>query len=169
MTPQIRTKSDKIKARKLEQNRNLFGRLSAAFFASRVQAQRMLKSAGELSITEWRVLWDVAEAGPLTVTEMAAIQRTDHALISRAIPGMVRKGYVTTSISETDRRQSMIALTDFGHGVFAQTSVVMSARRAALSGAFSEDELDTFIELIDRFEDFVAAPLPENPTEDAAP
>ena len=169
MPNQIRTKPDKVKARQLEQNRNLFGRLSAASLASRVQAQRMLKSSGELSITEWRVLWDLAEAGPLTVTEMASIQRTDHALISRAIPGMVRKGYVTTTISETDRRQSMIALTDFGHEVFRKTSVVMSARRAALSRAFSEDEVDTFIKLIDRFEAFVEAPLPESPTAKAAP
>lgn len=169
MTSQIRTKPDKVKARQLEQNRNLFSRLTAASLASRVQAQRMLKSAGELSITEWRVLWDLAEAGPLTVTEMAAIQRTDHALVSRAIPRMVRKGYVTTSISETDRRQSMIALTDFGHEVFEQTSVVMSARRAALSRTFSEDEVDTFIKLIDRFEAFVEAPLTENPATKTAP
>ena len=169
MTRQIRIKPDKVKARQLEQNRNLFSRLTAASLASRVQAQRMLKSAGELSITEWRVLWDLAEAGPLTVTEMAAIQRTDHALISRAIPRMVRKGYVTTSISETDRRQSMIALTEFGHEVFEQTSVVMSARRAALSRTFSEDEVDTFIKLIDRFEAFVEAPLAENPATKTAP
>lgn len=169
MTSQIRTKPDKVKARQLEQNRNLFSRLTAASLASRVQAQRMLKSAGELSITEWRVLWDLAEAGPLTVTEMAAIQRTDHALVSRAIPRMVRKGYVTTSISETDRRQSMIALTDFGHEVFEQTSVVMSARRAALSRTFSEDEVDTFIKLIDRFEAFVEAPLTEIPASKTAP
>ncbi|WP_189366981.1 MarR family winged helix-turn-helix transcriptional regulator [Tateyamaria omphalii] len=169
MTNQIRTRPDKVKARQLEQNRNLFGRLSAAALASRVQAQRMLKSAGELSITEWRVLWDLAEAGPLTVTEMAAIQHTDHALISRAIPMMVRKGYATTSVSQTDRRQSLIELTDQGRDVFNQTSVVMSARRAALSRTFSEDDVDTFIKLIDRFEAFVEAPLPENPTAEAAP
>ncbi|PTX54635.1 DNA-binding MarR family transcriptional regulator [Litoreibacter ponti] len=162
MTKQPRTNLDRVNARQLEQNRNLFGRLSAASLASRVQAQRMLKSAGELSITEWRVLWDLAEAGPLTVTEMAAIQRTDHALISRAVPGMVRKGYVTTSISEADRRQSLIALTGYGHQVFERTSLVMSARRAALSRTFSEKELNTFIELIDRFEAFVEAPLSEN-------
>ncbi len=161
MTKQSRTRPNRVKARQLEQNRNLFGRLSAVSLASRGQAQRMLKSAGELSITEWRVLWDLAEAGPLTVTEMASIQRTDHALISRAVPGMVRKGYLTTSTSETDRRQSLIALTAFGREVFDQTSVVMSARRAALARLFSEDDLNTFIKLIDRFEAFIEAPLPE--------
>ncbi|MEY1554956.1 MarR family winged helix-turn-helix transcriptional regulator [Yoonia sp. R2331] len=169
MTNRIKTRPDKVKDRQLEQNRNLFGRLAAASQASRVQAQRMLKSAGELSITEWRVLWDLAEAGPLTVTEMAAIQRTDHALISRAIPVMVSKGYVTTSISQTDRRQSLVELTGHGREVFKQTSVVMSARRAALSRTFSEEELDTFIGLIDRFEACVEAPLPESLGAEAAP
>ncbi|MCC1494379.1 MarR family winged helix-turn-helix transcriptional regulator [Cognatishimia sp. F0-27] len=129
----------------------------------------MLKSAGDLSITEWRVLWDLAEAGPLTVTEMAAIQRTDHALISRAIPVMVRKGYVTTTISQADRRASLIELTDHGREVFTRTSVVMSARRAALSRTFSEEEVNTFIGLIDRFEAFVEAPLTENLKTEATP
>lgn len=169
MTNRIRTSPDRVKARQVEQNRNLFARLSAASLASRVQAQRMLKSAGELSITEWRVLWDLAEAGPLTVTEMAAIQRTDHALISRAIPVMVRKGFVTTSISQADRRQSLIELTCHGREVFKQTSIVMSARRAALSQTFSEDEVNTFIRLIDRFEAFVEAPLPESQSAEAVP
>lgn len=88
MTMHLSDRSSPAKTRELEQNRNLFGRISAAYLSSRMQAQRMLKSAGDLSITEWRVLWDLAEAGPLTVTEIANIQRTDHALISRAIPAL---------------------------------------------------------------------------------
>lgn len=161
MTQKSGTRPDRVKARQLEQSRNLFGRLSAVSLASRGQAQRMLKSSGDLSITEWRVIWDLAEAGPLTVTEMAAIQRTDHALISRAVPGMVRKGYVQTSICETDRRQSLIELTAYGRQVFEQTAVTMATRRVALASVFSEDDLQTFLKLIDRFEAFVEAPLPE--------
>ena len=169
MTMHLSDRSSPAKVRELEQNRNLFGRISAAYLSSRMQAQRMLKSAGDLSITEWRVLWDLAEAGPLTVTEIANIQRTDHALISRAIPAMKRSGYITTSVSKTDRRQSLIALTPVGREAFEQTSTVMSARRAALANVFSQEELNTFLSFIDRFETFVNSPLPETPEVEALP
>ena len=150
---------DCYSARRLAQERNLFGRLQAAALASRTQAKRLLRSAGNLSITEWRVLWDLAEAGPLTVTEMASIQRTDHALISRTIPAMLEKGYVATTTGARDRRTSLVTMTPAGQAVFEETSVIMSQRRAALSTAFSEADLDLFLGLIDRFEQFVEAPM----------
>ncbi|MEJ6390509.1 hypothetical protein [Gymnodinialimonas ulvae] len=90
MANQIRAKPNTIKAPLLRHIRNLFARLSAASLTSRVKAHRVPKSAFELPFTEWPSLWDLEEAGPLSVTEMAAIQRTDHALISRAIHGIVR-------------------------------------------------------------------------------
>lgn len=124
MITQPPDRPNRAKARELEQNQNLFGRIAAAHLVSRVQAQRLLKSAGDLSITEWRILWDLAEAGPLSVTEMASIQRTDHALISRAIPVMKRRGYVTAHVSKADRRQSQIALTPFGQEALDRKSVV---------------------------------------------
>jgi len=163
MTTVQTNRVDRFNARRLTQDRNLFGRLQAAALASRMQAKRLLKSKGNLSITEWRVLWDLAEAGPLTVTEMASIQRTDHALISRTIPSMIEKGYVATTTGATDRRTSLVALTPAGRLVFEETSVVMSQRRAALSAAFSEADLDTFLGLIDRFEQFMEDPISPRP------
>lgn len=160
MTTAQNDRIERYATRQLAQERNLFGRLQAAALASRTQAKRLLKSKGSLSITEWRVLWDLAEAGPLTVTEMAAIQRTDHALISRTIPAMIDKGYVATTSGVKDRRTSLIALTTTGRTVFEETSVIMSQRRAALSNAFSEADLDVFLGLINRFEDFLEDPVP---------
>jgi len=74
MTEVQKTRADLFHARRLAQDRNLFGRLQTAALAARVQAQRLLKSVGDLSITEWRILWDLAEAGPLTVTRWAMLQ-----------------------------------------------------------------------------------------------
>jgi DNA-binding MarR family transcriptional regulator len=159
MTKSQQDRTDRFQARQAAQERNLFGRISAAALSSRSQAKRLLRSVGTLSITEWRVLWDLAEAGPLTVTEMATIQRTDHALISRNIPAMIEKGYVTTTAGTDDRRTSLVALTPAGQSVFEDTSTTMTQRRTALANAFSEAELDTFLGLIDRFERTVADPV----------
>ena len=159
MTISQQDRIDRFQARQAAQERNLFGRISAAALSSRSQAKRLLRSVGTLSITEWRVLWDLAEAGPLTVTEMATIQRTDHALISRNIPAMIEKGYVTTTAGTDDRRTSLVALTPAGQSVFEDTSTTMTQRRTALANAFSEAELDIFLGLIDRFERTVADPV----------
>ena len=163
MTTAQNDRVDRYKARRRTQERNLFGRLQAAALASRMQAKRLLRSTGNLSITEWRVLWDLAEAGPLTVTEMASIQRTDHALISRTIPAMIKKGYVTTTTGNRDRRTSLVALTTAGRSVFEETSMIMSQRRAALSSAFSEADIDAFLGMIDRFEHFLEDPVSPSP------
>lgn len=163
MTTTKKKHADRFRARRLTQDRNLFGRLQAAALASRTQAQRVLKSAGDLSITEWRILWDLAEAGPLTVTEMALIQRTDHALISRNIPVMIKKGYVTTTTGKNDRRTSLVMLTKEGRTAFQETSTTMSQRRKALSSVFSEADLDIFLGLLDRFEKFVEDPTLPTP------
>lgn len=159
MLSTLEDRKDRYRARRLAQERNLFGRLQTAALSSRKQAQQLLKAAGVLSITEWRVLWDLAEAGPLSVTQMATIQHADHALISRTIPAMISKGYVETSTEEDDRRKSLVTLTDAGRAVFEKASVTMSKRRAALAQEFSEDEMDTFLQLIHRFEQFVKEPI----------
>ncbi|SLN38528.1 MarR family winged helix-turn-helix transcriptional regulator [Pseudooctadecabacter jejudonensis] len=169
MTTSQQERLDRFRARQTAQDRNLFGRISGAALSSRSQAKRLLRSVGTLSITEWRVLWDLVEAGPLTVTEMATIQRTDHALISRTIPPMIEKGYVVTTTGAEDRRTSLVAITPSGHTVFDETSATMAQRRTAIKDAFTEAELDTFLALIDRFERIVEGPMPAvSQTEDVA-
>ena len=163
MTTEHDDRTDRFRARKKAQERNLFGRMAAAALASRTQARHLLKSVGTLSITEWRILWDLAEAGPLTVTEMASVQRSDHALISRTIPAMVEKGYVTAATGTRDRRTSLVTLTPAGQSVFDETKPIMAQRRKALATAFSEVDLDTFLRLLDRFEQFVEDPASPTP------
>lgn len=160
MTASQQDRMDRFRARQIAEERNLFGRISGAAQSSRSQAKRFLRTVGSLSITEWRVLWDLAEAGPLTVTEMSTIQRTDHALISRTIPAMIKKGYVVTATGEQDRRTSLVAITPSGKSVFEETSATMAYRRTALREAFTDAELDTFLALIERFEGVVEQAVP---------
>ena len=130
----------------------MFGRLSAAAIASRGQAQRLLKGSAGLSITEWRILWDLVEAGPLSIQDMASTQRTDHSLISRVVPDMQRKGYVSTARGTDDKRQSLVALTEEGARAFEEASPVMRARRARLANTYTEAEMEMFLHFLDRFE-----------------
>lgn len=164
MDQEAQARARRVAQRKARQDRNLFGRMQAAAAASRAQAQRFLKAGGELSILEWRVMWDLEEAGPLTVRDIANIQRSDHSLISRALPAMRARGYVVAVPGAQDGRRTLIALTEAGRAAFKAAAPVMQARRAGLRGVFTEAEVDTFVDLLDRFEAHLALPVPSCPT-----
>ncbi len=152
MDQKSKSRAQRLAARKATQDANLFGRLQAAATASRTQAQRLLLSAGGLSITQWRILWDLHEAGPLSVQDMASIQRTDHSLVSRALPAMRDKGYVETVPNPDDKRQSLVNMTAAGAQAYANAAPIMQMRRDGLGESFDQDEIATFLRLIDRYE-----------------
>jgi DNA-binding MarR family transcriptional regulator len=151
--------TERIKQRQLREQNNLFSRLPATYAASRLQGQRLLQRAGGLSIVEWRVLWDLSEAGPMTIRDLAEIQRIDHSQLSRALPGMRAKGYVAMERNEKDGRQVLVSLTQDGQAAYSESAPVMRQRREALKSTFSADEIEVFIGLLDRLEGFFRQPL----------
>lgn len=151
--------AERIKQRKDRERRNLFSRLPAVYNASRLQGQRILQHAGGLSIVEWRVLWDLYEAGSMSIRDLAEIQRTDHSLLSRALPAMRDKGFVTMARDQVDGRQMLVELTDEGRTAYEAAAPIMKRRRDTLHAKFSEDEINTFVDLIDRLEDYLRRPI----------
>lgn len=159
MTEQAQDRIDRVEQRKAFQDENVFSRLSSAAVASRAQARRILHHAGVTSIVEWRVLWDLAEAGPLTVNDMARIQRLDHSLFSRALTQMRAKGWVSVERDEIDKRQMLFSLTQAGEAVFLRAAPLMRARRRGLRAAMADEDRAQLLSLIDQFEAFLEAPL----------
>lgn len=169
MTKPPLSKAERIKARRAREEVNIFARMPAAYAGSRAQAQKLLQQADGLSIVEWRVLWDLSEAGPLSIRDMAQIQRVDHSQLSRALPEMRRKGFVTMQRDEADGRQMNVALTEEGRRAYERTAPIMKQRRAALRRAFSPEELKQFAGYFDRLEAFYRQPLSEILTDDLMP
>ncbi len=159
MATVIERDTDRIEARRARENYNVFSRLPAVYAASRVQGQHLLQIGGGLSIVEWRTLWDLHEVGPMTIRDLASIQRSDHSLLSRALPEMRRKGFVTMNRSAEDGRQTIVALTEAGRKAYEQAAPVMARRRAALREAFSEKELAEFVGYLDRLDVFLRSPI----------
>ena len=160
---------ERIRARKAREEFNVFSRLPVVYAASRKQGEQLLRIGGGLSIVEWRTLWDLAEAGPMTIRDLASIQGADHSLLSRALPDMRRKGYVTMTRDPHDGRQTIVALTGEGRRVYEHAAPVMARRRAALRKAFSEQEIREFVGYLDRLDTFLRAPITDiYPEEDTA-
>lgn len=154
----------RIKARQAREDTNVFGRLAWIYATSRKQAQHLLQDCGGLSIVEWRTLWDLHEAGPMTISDLASTQRADHSLISRAIPQMQRKDLVAIRRATQDGRQTIVTITEKGLEAYGLAAPVMAGRRAALREIFSEDEIADFVGYLDRFQGFV-----DRPASDIAP
>lgn len=150
---------DRIRRRQSREDTNIFSRLPAVYASSRKQGQQLLRIGGGLSIVEWRTLWDLHEAGPMTIRDLSTIQRTDHSLLSRALPEMKRKGYVRMARSEEDGRQTIVELTDKGRQAYETAAPVMARRRAALREAFTESEILAFAGFLDRLETFLLRPI----------
>ena len=151
--------TERIEARRAREDFNVFSRLPAIYAASRTQGQHLLQAGGGLSIVEWRTLWDLHEVGPMTIRDLASIQRSDHSLLSRALPEIRRKGYVTMSRSEEDGRQTIVALTQSGREAYQRAAPVMARRRAALREIFTEQELADFVGYLDRLDMFLRTPI----------
>ncbi|MBE1296191.1 MAG: winged helix DNA-binding protein [Rhodobacteraceae bacterium] len=158
----------RIRARQAHEDHNIFSRLPAVYAASRSQGQKFLQHGGGLSIVEWRTLWDLCEVGPMTIRDLAAIQRTDHSLLSRALPEMRRKGFVTMHRDAKDGRQMIVEIAEAGRAAYETAAPVMARRRAALRAVFSEEEVNQFVGYLDRLEDFLRTPIDEFLEEDRA-
>lgn len=161
MTEKLKTDANQIRARKEREGLNIFSRLPAVYAASRMQSRNFLEIGGGLSVVEWRTLWDLAEAGPLTIRDLAMIQRADHSLLSRALPQIRKKGYVTMQRDAQDGRQTIVALTDQGRAAYEKAAPVMAKRRAALKEVFSDTEIREFAGFLDRLEGFLRVPAQE--------
>ncbi|WP_375698057.1 MarR family winged helix-turn-helix transcriptional regulator [Pseudophaeobacter sp. TrK17] len=159
VTEQGKIDADQVRARMEREGLNIFSRLPAVYAASRTQGRKFLDLAGGLSIVEWRTLWDLVEAGPMTIRDLAAIQRADHSLLSRALPDMRKKGYVAMQRSSQDARQTMVEITSQGRAAYDRAAPVMAHRRAALRDVFTEDEIADFADYLDRLEQFLRIPV----------
>lgn len=159
---------ERIAKRRAREGYNLFARLPAIYSASRAQAQKLLQRGGGLSVVEWRTLWDLHEVGPTSVRNLAGIQRTDHSLLSRALPEMKRKGLVITTRSAQDARQTIVEITDAGLAAYERAAPIMRMRREAVRANFTPEELEVFIEYLDRMEVFFNAPIENFLSEDTS-
>jgi DNA-binding MarR family transcriptional regulator/GNAT superfamily N-acetyltransferase len=94
------------------------------------------------SLAEARVLYELAQRGKATATEVAAELGLDHGYLSRIVRGFCERDLVVKTASPTDRRQSVLSLTAKGRMAFGgldqrsqqQVSAMISQLSAADQG-----------------------------------
>jgi DNA-binding MarR family transcriptional regulator/GNAT superfamily N-acetyltransferase len=89
------------------------------FYTRQIGLLRQGIAGTSFSLTEGRVLYEVGRRGTTTATELVADLGIDPGYLSRLLRGFVTSGLVVRTRSDTDRRQSILALTDRGRETFA--------------------------------------------------
>jgi DNA-binding MarR family transcriptional regulator len=89
------------------------------FYTKRIGVLREGLSQTRFSLTEARVLYELAQRDTVTASELAADLAIDPGYLSRIIQGFERDGLLTRTPAQADRRQVGIALSDAGRAAFA--------------------------------------------------
>ncbi len=89
---------------------------------------------GPLSLTEGRVIYEIAEGGTPTAARLGSELGLDAGYLSRILRGFEARGLVERRPSDTDGRQSVLSLTEAGRAAFSS----IDARSRAEVGAMLE-------------------------------
>src|ERR1700737_1858563 len=91
-----------------------------------------------LSLTEGRVIWELAQRAQATASQLAAELALDAGYLSRILAGFDGRGLIDRRPSEHDGRQLIIALSEAGQALYAAIDARSRGAVAAMLG-----ELDT--------------------------
>ncbi|NLB57825.1 MAG: MarR family transcriptional regulator [Gammaproteobacteria bacterium] len=105
-----------------------------------------------ISITEWRVLAVLGRFPELSATGVAERTAMDKVAVSRAVARLLRTGLIEREVHGSDRRRSVLRLSEAGYAVYDQVApMALEYERRLLSG-FSEEERAALGQLLDRLD-----------------
>jgi DNA-binding MarR family transcriptional regulator/N-acetylglutamate synthase-like GNAT family acetyltransferase len=105
-----------------------------------------------LSLTEGRVLYELAQREQATASELAQELSLDSGYLSRMLKSFDAKGVVTKHASTSDRRQMILALTDRGREMFATIDARSRDEVAALLEALPTSHQAQLVAALERVE-----------------
>ncbi len=97
------------------------------------------------SLTEARVLYDLAYRDRPTAAELSTDLGLDHGYLSRILRGFCERGFLVRTTSTRDRRQSLLSLTAKGRMAFAPLDLRSQAEVAAMLGRLSVADQDRVV------------------------
>jgi DNA-binding MarR family transcriptional regulator/GNAT superfamily N-acetyltransferase len=104
------------------------------FYTRKIGALHEGLLGSPLSLTEGRVIWELAQRERATASELAAELALDTGYLSRILAGFEQKGLIERRSSEHDGRRLIIALSETGQALYAAIDARSREAVAALLG-----------------------------------
>jgi len=116
------------------------------------------------SLTEVRVLYELAHREKTTATELAKELGLDAGYLSRILRGFKKRGLIDRRPSKDDGRQSHVRLTAQGRKVFARLDALARNQIGALLSGLSASEQDRLVKAMGAIEGLLGGrPEPKAP------
>ncbi len=106
-----------------------------------------------LTIPEWRVMAMLAQYPEISAVDVAERTAMDKVAVSRAVQGLLSKGYVKREIHAEDRRRSMLTLSASGRSVYKRVVPVARGFEDQLLTAVSSRERKVLEDLLTRLQE----------------
>lgn len=118
------------------------------------QTERFLKKEHGIAIPDWRVLFLLAKAGPMSVRDLAVLSKTDKALVSRVVSRLIKLDLVHRKSNDYDARQVQVSITAAGVEVYNQILPHAAERQRILLSTLETDEVEALDRILDKLTDF---------------
>lgn len=118
----------------------------------------------ELSLTEVRVLYELAHRDQPTASELGRDLALDAGYLSRILRRFESKGWLARVPSIADARQSLLALTEAGHKMFAPLQQQSSDEAAALLATLGAGEQQKLVNAMGTVQRLLAPSTEPAPT-----
>jgi DNA-binding MarR family transcriptional regulator len=119
--------------------------------------ERALDERG-LSTARAEVLFVLHQQGPMVQRELSQALRCTPRHVTGLIDILEAQGWVARSPHPTDRRATLVTLTERGAAAAARMDTERQESAAALFGDVAADELATFVAVLDRVLDRIGQP-----------
>jgi DNA-binding MarR family transcriptional regulator/GNAT superfamily N-acetyltransferase len=120
-------------------------------------------SRSPFSLTEARVIYELAHRAQPTASELAEELGLDPGYLSRILNGFQKRLFVTRQTSQTDGRQSLLQLTPQGQAAFEQLNADTQGEIEALLSRLSPDDQTRLLKSMRSIEELLGA-QPERKT-----
>jgi DNA-binding MarR family transcriptional regulator len=108
------------------------------------------KKGSGICLPEWRVLVTVGSNPDLCSAQIAREAQLDKVAVSRAVAGLVARGYLERKVAATDHRRSLLRLTGLGESAYVDTVRLARGLENELLDTLSDLEINALRDLNDR-------------------
>lgn len=115
-----------------------------------IRVDRMVKKLLQVSLTEWRVVAIVANENGTTQQRLMDVVALDRSVVSRALQGLKKNGFIEARTDKDDARLSRIYVTQKGAELYKNSEHLAIEGDENLLFGLNEKELETLFTLLEK-------------------